>query len=197
MYFTHSLLGAVASKVVIDKIENKFTNREKVVLWLVGITASVLPDFDLAYAYLNHLTNHRDFITHGMFIYLVIAILIYLLSATRNTKEFGRKFFKSLSFIFILGIATHFLLDFIVGGLVLLAPFSYQVLGFESLYPRTVGANWLLLYLHSPYMFIELFNVILFFVVLRGRKYLVAKTIALIYFLIALFSFVAISVIFF
>jgi len=196
MYFTHSLAGAVTSKLVIDRVENKFTNKEKSVLWIIGITSSVLPDFDLLYAALNHMANHRYYLTHGLFVYLVIALGIYLFSFTRGKKEFGRKFFKLVPILLLVGVLTHFLLDTIVGGIVLLAPFSYKIYGF-GMPPTDRSQNWLLLYLKSPYMILEFFNLVLFSVVLKAKKYLFAKVVALTYFLAAVFAFISISMIFF
>ena len=190
------MFGAVAQKFVIDKVDKKFTEKEKRVLWFVGVTAAILPDFDLVYAALNHMIDHRDFVTHGIFIYLLITILLYLFSFTKDKKEFGRKFFKTLSICFIIGVLTHFLLDFIVGGIVFLAPFSYQLFGFKVYYDR-YNVNWLLRYLESKYMLLELFNVGLFLVVLKDKKYIFGKIIALGYFFAAIAAFIFINIYFF
>lgn len=196
MYFTHSLVGAVAQRFVIDKVDKKFTERERRVLWIVGITASVLPDFDLIYSALNQMANHRGFITHGIFIYLFMSLFLYLLSFTKDKKEFGRKFFKTLALSFVVGIITHFLMDFIVGGIVFLAPFSYKVFGLEMSHGRDDG-NWLLRYLTSRYMFLELFSLSYFLIVLKDKKYFFGKTMALGYFIMAIFAFVFFNVMFF
>lgn len=196
MYFTHSLVGAVAQRFVIDKVDKKFTEKEIRVLWIVGVTASVLPDFDLIYSALNHMVNHRGFITHGIFIYLLMSLLLYCLSFTKDKKEFGRKFFKTLASCFFIGIIVHFLMDFIVGGIVFLAPFSYKVYGLEMSFERYNG-NWLLRYIRSRYMFLELANIVIFFYFLSERKYIFGKSIALGYFIMAMVAFVFINVVFF
>jgi hypothetical protein len=196
MYFTHSLLGAVAQRFVIDKVEKKFTERENQVLWFVGITASVLPDFDLVYSALNQMLNHRNFITHGIFIYLILSLLLYLLSFAKDKKEFGRKFFKTLALSFFIGILVHFLMDFIVGGVVFLAPFTYKVFGFDMTYER-YDRNWLLTYLESKYMLLELLDLGLFLLILKDKKYLFGQIIALGYVFMAVSAFIFINVIFF
>ena len=196
MYFTHSLVGAASSKLVLDRVEKKFTEREKRVLWVIGITASVLPDFDLIYSALNHMVNHRDFITHGIFIYLLMSIFLYFLSFIRDKEEFGRKFFKTLALVFLLGILAHFLMDFIVGGIVFFAPFSYKIVGFEMISQRGSG-NWLLKYLDSIYMVLELFNLTFFLLLLKDKKYSFGKMIALSYVLMAIFAFLFINVVYF
>ena len=196
MYFTHSLAGAIVTKPLIDRVESKFTEKEKTVLWFVGITASVLPDFDITYSVLNHLSNHRDFITHGIFIYLIIALIIYSLSFLQDKKEFGRKFFKTLSLIFSAGIASHLFIDTLAGGISLLAPLTYRVIGFGMLVKRGNG-NWLTAYLKSWYMLVETLMVTSFGFIMKGKKYFTARIFALFYVLAALFAFVSISVVFF
>ncbi len=192
MYFNHSLAGAIAIKPIIDRFENKFIDKERTVLWFVGVTASVLPDFDLSYAIFRNLENHRSYITHGIFLYFIMFMLIYFLSYLQKKDVFGRKFFKVLSLVFITGILTHFIIDFMVGGIVLLAPFSYQVLGFD-MNIRKLDTNWLISYLKSSYMFLEFFIALLFLLIMRGRRYFVARVFSLSYLLIAVLSFVIIS----
>ncbi len=193
MYFTHSLAGALTVKPIIDKEERNLTEKEKVVLWFVGITASVLPDFDLLYVLLTGVENHRYFVTHGITVYLIMFLITYLLRYMQEKKEFGRKFFKVLSLVFITGVATHLFIDTLLGGIALLSPFSYRVFGFEMSL-RKEGGNWLLEYLKSKYMFIELFFASTFLYILRDKKYLVAKMLSFIYFIIAIASFVFISI---
>ena len=196
MYFNHSLAGAVTIKPIIDRYESLFTEKEKTVLWFAGITASVLPDFDLVYAILRNLENHRSFVTHGFFLYFLMFLFLYILSFFQKKEVFGRKFFKVLSLVFITGILTHFLLDFIVGGLVLFAPFSYKVYGFEMAL-RKLYSNWLLAYLKSEYMILEFVVSIVFFLVIKRKEYFTPKVFALSYFLIAVLSFIFISFIMF
>jgi hypothetical protein len=192
MYFTHSLAGALTIKTIIDKVEKDLSEKEKVVLWFVGITASVLPDFDLIYVVLSGVKNHRYFITHGVTLYLLMFLIIYLLRHVQEKKEFGRKFFKILSLVFITGVFTHLFIDILLGGIALLSPFSLKIFGFE-MYLRKEGVNWLNEYIRSKYMFLELFIASVFFYTLRDKKYLVAKMFSLMYFIVALMAFVFIS----
>ena len=196
MYFNHSLAGALAVKPIIDKFEDKFTEKEKTVLWFVGITASVLPDFDLAYAVLRNMESHRFFTTHGIFIYLVAFILLYALSFFQKKDVFGRKFFKVMSYVFLAGILTHFLIDIVVGGVAFFAPFSYDIVGFDIKNARA-GTDRLSSYLMSPYMLLEFFIFSMFFIFIKGKKYIAPKVFALFYFMIAVSGFVFISVFFF
>ena len=197
MYFNHATAGALAVKPVIDKYENVFTEKEKTVLWFVGITSAVLPDLDIAYSVVKKLEDHRSFVTHGFSLYLIVFFLIYLLSFLQKKEVFGKKFFKVLSLIFLVGITTHFVIDFVFGGVALLAPFSYKIYGFDMVLNGKYPDNRLLSYVFSKYMIIEIVIFGLFLYVFRSRKYQIAKFFSFFYFLISIISFVSVSLFFF
>ena len=197
MYFNHATAGALAVKPVIDKYENVFTEKEKTVLWFVGITSAVLPDLDIAYSVVKKLEDHRSFVTHGFSLYLIVFFLIYLLSFLQKKEVFGKKFFKVLSLIFLVGITTHFVIDFVFGGVALLAPFSYKIYGFDMVLNGKYPDNRLLSYVFSKYMIIEIVIFGLFLYVFRSRKYQIAKFFSFFYFLISIISFVGVSLFFF
>jgi hypothetical protein len=197
MYFNHATAGAIAVKPIIDKYENVFTEKEKTVLWFVGITSAVLPDLDIAYSVVKKLEDHRSFVTHGFSLYLIVFFLIYLLSFLQKKEVFGKKFFKVLSLIFLVGITTHFVIDFVFGGVALLAPFSYKIYGFDMVLNGKYPDNRLLSYVFSKYMIIEIVIFGLFLYVFRSRKYQIAKFFSFFYFLISIISFVSVSLFFF
>jgi len=197
MYFNHATAGAIAVKPIIDKYENVFTEKEKTVLWFVGITSAVLPDLDIAYSVVKKLEDHRSFVTHGFSLYLIVFFLIYLLSFLQKKEVFGKKFFKVLSLIFLVGITTHFVIDFVFGGVALLAPFSYKIYGFDMVLNGKYPDNRLLSYVFSKYMIIEIVIFGLFLYVFRSKKYQIAKFFSFFYFLISIISFVSVSLFFF
>jgi len=197
MYFNHATAGALAVKPVIDKYSDIFTEKEKTVLWFVGITSAILPDLDIAYSILKNLRDHRAFVTHGFPIYLIAFLLIYLLSFRQKKEAFGKKFFRVLSLVFLIGITTHFVIDFIFGGVALFAPFSYKIYGFEMILNRKYLNNRLLSYILSKYMIVEIAALGLFLYIFRGKKYPAAKFFSFFYFLIAVVSFVGVSLLFF
>ena len=197
MYFNHATAGAIAVKPIIDKYEDVFTEKEKTVLWFVGITSAVLPDLDIAYSVVKNLEDHRSFVTHGFSLYLIVFFLIYLLSFLQKKEVFGKKFFKVLSLIFLVGITTHFVIDFVFGGVALLAPFSYKIYGFDMVLNGKYPDNRLLSYVFSKYMIIEIVIFGLFLYVFRSRKYQIAKFFSFFYFLISIISFVSVSLFFF
>jgi len=195
MYFTHSLVGALFVKPIIDKAEDKFTQKEKVVLWFAGITGSVLPDFDLVYTIFHGLGNHRYFATHGIFLYIILYLLLYFIGLLHERNEFGRKFFKTLALVTILGVFSHFVIDFFIGGIAIFSPFSEIIYGLSIYYDRQTH-NWLFRYLTSSYMLVEFINLVVFFKVLKDKKYFFARIISLGYVVIAMFMFVLVSIIF-
>jgi len=140
--------------------------------------------------------SHRFFTTHGIFIYLVAFILLYALSFFQKKDVFGRKFFKVMSYVFLAGILTHFLIDIVVGGVAFFAPFSYDIVGFDIKNARA-STDRLSSYLMSPYMLLEFFIFSMFFIFIKGKKYIAPKVFALFYFMIAVSGFVFISVFFF
>ena len=199
MYFNHATAGALAVKPIIDKYKNVFTEKEKTVLWFVGITSAVLPDLDIAYSIVRKLEDHRSFVTHGFPLYLIVFSLIYLLSFLQKKEVFGKKFFKVLSLIFLTGITTHLVIDFVFGGIALLAPFSYKIYGFDMVLNEKYPNNQLLSYVFSKYMIIEIVVFGLFLYVFRSKKHQIAGFFlffSFFYFLIFIISFVSVSLFF-
>lgn len=191
MYFNHASIGAIAVKPIIDKYQKDFTEKEINLLWFIGITSSVLPDFDFLYFIILGYGDHRSFFTHGISLYILAFVLIWILSYLQKKEVFGRKFFKAASVIFLTGIATHFFVDLLMGGLALLSPFSSKIFGLE------MGKNWgedrLYAYLISFYMIIEVSLTSIFLLIFKGKKYIVPKSITIFYLLIAVFSFILVS----
>ena len=196
MYFNHATAGAIAIKPVIDKCKDKFTDKENTVLWFVGVTSAVLPDFDIAYSVLRGLEDHRSFVTHGIILYFIAFLLLYSLSYFQKKREFGKKFFKIMSLVFLIGVLTHFFIDFFFGGIALFAPFTYKIYGFDMKIENGYD-NRLFEYLISRYMLVEIFITLFFFYIFRGRENFIPKFFALSYFLIATTSFVLVSLSFF
>jgi hypothetical protein len=188
MYFNHATVGAIAIKPVLDRCRNKFTEKENTVLWFAGITSAVLPDFDIAYSVLRGLEDHRSFVTHGIILYIIAFILLYSISFFQKREVFGRKFFKTLALVFLVGISTHFLIDFFFGGIALLAPFTFRIFGFDMSI-KNGYQNRLIEYVFSNYMIVEIFITLLFFYLFKENEYFVPKIFGLTYFLTAVTAF--------
>jgi hypothetical protein len=192
MYFNHALAGAIAVKPIIDRYGKNFTQKENTVIWFIGITSAVLPDFDILYAVITGLSDHRSYVTHGMFLYLLMFLLIYGISSFQKKEIFGRKFFKIASFVFLAGVSTHFLIDFIIGGIAILSPFNYRIIGFDMVLNSNFE-NRLMQYLVSKYMLIEVLVAVLFIKYVGKRGYFTARVFSLFYFIVATISFVLVS----
>ncbi len=196
MYFNHATAGALAMKPLMKKYETLFSAKEKTVLWFIGITSAVLPDFDIAYSVIKNLEDHRSFITHGLFIYLLAFLVIYGISYFQRKDEFGRKFFRVAASVFLFGVSTHLLIDFFAGGVALFSPFYTGVIGFDMGLNHGTE-NRLVQYLLSKYMIVEIVLLTVFFKVFKGREYFTTKIFSTFYLIIAIFSFVFVSLSFF
>lgn len=196
MYFNHATAGALIMKPLMKKYDGLFSAKEKTVLWLIGITSGVLPDFDILYSVIKNLEDHRRFATHGFFLYLLTFLIIYLLSNFQKKDEFGRKFFRVAGAVFLFGVTTHMLIDFIFGGVAIFAPFNSTVFGFDLQIEENLG-NRLTQYLLSEYMILEFIFFFMFFAFLKGKENFVPRLLSIIYFLIASVSFVLVSLSFF
>ena len=196
MYFNHATAGALVMKPIMKKYEGLFSAKEKTVLWFIGITSGVLPDFDIAYSVIKNLEDHRSFVTHGFFVYLLAFLVIYGFSYFQKKDEFGRKFFKVSAAVFLFGITTHLVIDFIIGGVAIFAPFYSEVFGFD-LHIEQNGGNRLTQYLLSEYMILEFILFFMLFIFLKGKEYFVPRFLSIFYFLVAAVSFVLVSLSFF
>lgn len=196
MYFNHATAGALIMKPIMKKYNGLFTAKEKTILWIIGITSGVLPDFDIVYSVIKNLEDHRSFVTHGIFIYLLAFLIIYALSYFQKKDEFGRKFFKVAAAVFLFGVTTHLLIDFIIGGVAVFAPFYTEVFGFDLNIEQN-GGNRLTQYLLSKYMILEFVLFVMFLVFLKGRENFIPRILSIFYFLIATVSFVLVSLCFF
>lgn len=196
MYFNHATAGAIAIKPMMDKCKNKFTEKENTVLWFAGITSAVLPDFDIAYSVYRGLEDHRSFVTHGIILYLIAFILLYSISFFQKKDVFGKKFYKILSLIFLIGIFTHILIDFFFGGIALLSPFTYKIFGFDMNISNGYQ-NRLVKYVLSKYMVVEFLITLIFFCVFKGKNNFIPRLFAMTYFFIAAIVFTLTSIILF
>ncbi len=130
MVLSHSLIGVpltyllVRNKkdILLDKFQSNF-------IFLVGIVGSVFPDFDLILGFFINDLDHRKLFSHSvlpyLFFYLFVNFMIYYL-LNKN-----QKFWKIVNLVFLVGVLSHLFLDFLVGGISLLAPFNSGIYGFD------------------------------------------------------------------
>ncbi len=80
-----------------------------------------------------------------------------------------RQLFKTMSLVFFVGIVTHLLLDYLVGGVTLLIPLSYNYFGLELPF-GTDNNFWVLGYFASYYMLWEALVILPYFYIKKKVK---------------------------
>ncbi|UQZ88073.1 hypothetical protein C4J81_02120 [Deltaproteobacteria bacterium Smac51] len=99
----------------------KFSAGEGRKLWLTGLIASVLPDIDLVFYYLEGgIRIHRQYFTHWPLFWLALLAASIILSARFRKRE-------SITYliVFFSGIMLHLVLDTVAGPVYWLAPFDW------------------------------------------------------------------------
>ncbi|MFC1700178.1 metal-dependent hydrolase [Patescibacteria group bacterium] len=194
MYFTHSLAGAVSTKLVLQDKESIFSKIERDILWFVGITASVFPDFDLIIYFLNpNSTSHRQWITHSVVLYGIASVILLAFGFFYKKKaKFGRQFCMSLALVFIFGVITHLVLDYLVGGIALFLPFDRSTYGYEI--ECKEGGDWITDYISSWYMLSEAVLIGAYLLVAKSIKNRIGKVLPLFYVAISILAAVLVGI---
>jgi len=155
MVLAHSLIGVPITFFVLSKVNlknfQKFSSLDINLLYFFGIIGAVFPDFDLILTFFIDDLNHRKLISHSLIPYLAIFISVYFLAKTLREKE---DLVNLINLIFFLGVFSHLLIDFLVGGISIFAPFSGEVFGFPIYF--TVVSDFFYYYFTSWYSFFEL-----------------------------------------
>lgn len=149
MLFSHQFVGVATTASVLKLSKKPLPQKQKNIVWTVGILSAVLPDFDLTLSVLDHAIRHRYLITHSIVPYIAIFALAYLFSYFKKND-----FYKILTLVSFLGVLSHMILDTLMGGLTLLAPFTSNFYGFEL--NLCNGGNWVLNYIRSFYIVPEI-----------------------------------------
>lgn len=74
MILAHPITGFTVTYIT-KKFFGKLNDKQEKIVWAVGITTSVLPDFDLILAVLLNQDSHHHFITHTPIFYLVLSLI--------------------------------------------------------------------------------------------------------------------------
>lgn len=166
MVFVHAFAGASLAALAVRN--KKLSDKQKSIIYALGIIGSIFPDFDLTLLILKIAEAHRYFLTHSAVPYTV-AILIWLVFTRRND------FLRLCGVVFYFGILSHLGLDMLTGGLVALAPFTYKIYGF----PLPVfhsRSEWSQMYLRSTkYLGGEAAILVFYLYLLKNEKNKIAK----------------------
>lgn len=178
MVFAHTVLGATATYCVVRR--NKFSNIQKSIIYFLGILGSTFPDFDILFMIFFPNTEHRYFLTHSIIPYSIFFLVVAILLRNK-TKEI-----KLMNATFFLGVLTHLVSDMLIGGLVLLAPFSDYYFGYKI---TAIGnrLNWAISYFESPYFLAELTLFIPYIILWKKEKNIVYRHFPIFWTVIAAF----------
>lgn len=75
MIIAHPIAGFAVTSIT-KSFFGKLNKKQENIVWIVGITSAILPDFDLAFAVLTGQSHHHHFITHTPIFYLVIGLIL-------------------------------------------------------------------------------------------------------------------------
>ena len=188
MILVHGFAGAITTKYTLKLFNLKKISKDKLnILWIVGITAGVFPDFDLLYIYFNKDLEHRKLITHSLVPYLTFFLIniVILYFLNKRYKQKNLSFYFALNAVFFIGVLFHLILDFFVGGLSLLSPINYNYYGYRLPY-NTNDNSWQFSYFTSYYLLAEFLVFAFFAYLFRSTKNFIARYLPFLYFIVAL-----------
>jgi len=181
MIFAHSFIGFPITYELLKK-EN-YSKEFKKIAYFIGITSTVLPDFDLALGIFIHDLNHRKLLSHSLTPYLLIFFITYVVSLF--LKKYKKRI-QTLNLIFFVGVCSHLFLDFIAGGLSLFSPFYTGIVGVIPNFSSSYG--FFASYFLSVYLLAEMAILGIYLYYLKKEKQEIVYLLPLIYLLIALIA---------
>ncbi len=146
----------------------KLSKKQYIMLLVLGSLLGLLPDIDFLYIYLfSAELSHRELITHSPILYLVGAILLYIIGLTTRNN-----FIKSFSFLFFLSPSVHLLLDATTAGIPLMYPFSHKLYGLLMISALNNGiyGSYIYVFLYGVELLIILFFINLLFFQFINKK---------------------------
>ena len=152
MLIGHLPAGYFLTKSILKKLKISLNNPLGKWLFLMGLTAAVLPDFDLAYWMLFDeygTGSHRFYYTNYPVIYLIILgffVILYLL--------LRKKWLKYGIIVVFANIFLHFLLDTVFVGIKWFWPFYDHLIGIYNV--NFTGGLLVENYFHHWWWFVEI-----------------------------------------
>lgn len=152
MFFAHLPAGYLLTRSLLTtRGAANLADAERRRLMAAGLVASVLPDFDLAYALLaNANVSHRGFPTHAPLLWLALAAGMALLA-----WSWGRADWQRLNLAVLVNVWLHLALDTVAGPVRWLYPFSKEFFELVQV-PRLAGLPWYLSFMAHWTLLIEL-----------------------------------------
>lgn len=186
MVLAHSLIGVPLTFFVLKRLTKINEQNESIrfinLVYFVGILGAVFPDFDLILTFFIEEINHRKLISHSILPYFLIFISIYFFSSLLKKNKDK---VKLLNLIFFVGIISHLLIDFLVGGISILAPVKTDIFGLP-IYFNSLDSEFFYKYFTSWYIVYELILIFIsIFYIFKLRKLWVVKTLPFFLLLVA------------
>lgn len=184
MVFAHAFVGGLTTYYSLKSNKKlKFSDFGLSIIWFFGVLGSIFPDFDLALLYINKDLEHRKLLTHSIIFYLSLFIVVNVVTYFFKLKQDKKNLILMTNLVFFLGVFSHLIIDFFVGGLVLLAPFTYYYFGYDLPFHGKSG-DWSA-YFFSTYMVAESIITFWFIEVRKNISNFVGRYISFFWFLIS------------
>lgn len=180
MVLAHSFVGAPLTHFLVKDL--KLSPKFKKLIYFIGITGAVLPDFDLVLSFFINDLNHRRLVSHSIVPYLLIFLTIFFISF--KVLKY-RNEIRLINKVLFLTILSHLIIDALVGQIVIFAPFDMNLYGIPV--PGTSNpADFFVNYFNSIYSLYELIVILPFFIYFKNYKNLQSRFLAYFYFFVAI-----------
>lgn len=186
MVLAHAAAGSLLTKGFTKN--SKLTSKQLSIVYGVGITASVLPDFDTIVLLFNNTLRHRHFITHSFVPYIVIGTLAFLYAVLQKNY-----FLRNVVGAFMLGVVVHLVIDLFYGGVAVFLPFNKNIYGYPINIDCENRFNWALSYFSSKLILGEFALIALFMINIKNIKNNVGKYLPIIFTIGAFIMLVAVT----
>ncbi len=148
MLVAHLVPGYLAVTLSQRRWKKDWSGTQRAVLWIAGLTATVVPDLDVIYNWLfRGFFGHTILWTHSIFVHLGI-VMVWLLLRGNDNWAYAR----TLVGLVALGGLSHLALDIVSHGTPLFYPFTWTLVGSPS--PRVL-AGGVRGYLTDPIFLLE------------------------------------------
>lgn len=130
MIIAHGPLGYIITEITRHWWQVSHFSKSQI-RWCVvaGFIGGMFPDIDLFFYYfIDASQSHRQLLTHSVIFYLAICVVgLAIRRWTRNRTKYA--YVAAVITVFSLGAISHIVTDMIVGQVILLAPFTYELFG--------------------------------------------------------------------
>jgi inner membrane protein len=163
MFVAHMPAGFLLSRYLLREERNE---AHYIKFLIIGLIASIAPDFDLAYFYLidNRQHPHHSYWSHIPFFWIAIYAALFI----PCYKVLGKKAITLISMVLLCGL-LHMVLDSIASGIKWLYPLDTSYYGFWRI--PSVHDWWVANYLfHWTFLFELVISIVAMVVFYRDRE---------------------------